>query len=241
MKNVALVGYTNAGKTTLFNSLCGANALAEDKLFATLDPVFKSIGLPKNRKAILSDTVGFIKELPSELIEAFLSTLEEVSNADVLIHVLDVSDKFMHQNKRSVDEVLETIGANKIPVINVYNKVDLITKKIDLINDTDNIQISAKDGLGIKNLLDAISKKIKPEPITALIRINIDQSKDRALIYSKSSVVQETIIDDNLLELVIEIDIKNLKKLKKHINIHVVESKLQMLKQKLDKNVGVKK
>lgn len=241
MKNVALVGYTNAGKTTLFNSLCGANALAEDKLFATLDPVFKSIGLPKNRKAILSDTVGFIKELPSELIEAFLSTLEEVSNADVLIHVLDVSDKFMHQNKRSVDEVLETIGANKIPVINVYNKVDLITKKIDLINDTDNIQISAKDGLGIKNLLDAISKKIKPEPITALIRINIDQSKDRALIYSKSNVVQETIIDDNLLELVIEIDIKNLKKLKKHINIHVVESKLQMLKQKLDKNVGVKK
>ena len=158
-----------------------------------------------------------------------------------MIHVLDVSDKFMHQNKRSVDEVLETIGANKIPVINVYNKVDLITKKIDLINDTDNIQISAKDGLGIKNLLDAISKKIKPEPITALIRINIDQSKDRALIYSKSSVVQETIIDDNLLELVIEIDIKNLKKLKKHINIHVVESKLQMLKQKLDKNVGVKK
>ncbi len=138
------------------------------------------MSLPKNRKAILSDTVGFIKELPSELIEAFLSTLEEVTNADVLIHVIDVSDRFMYENKRSVNEVLTTIGADKIPVINVYNKIDLMKEKINLINDDNHIQISAKDGLGIENLLHSISKKIKPEPISALIQININQSKERA-------------------------------------------------------------
>jgi len=236
MKNVALVGYTNAGKTTLFNTLCGANAVAEDKLFATLDPLFRPINLPKNRKAILSDTVGFIKELPSELIEAFLSTLEEVSNADVLIHVLDVSDRFMFENKKSVNEVLSTIGADKIPVINVYNKIDLMKEKINLINDANNIQISAQDGVGIEHLLHSISKKIKPEPITALIRININQSKERALIYSQSSVIQENMIDNNLLEMTVEIDIKSLKKMKKYINIDVVESKLQVLEQKLKKN-----
>ena len=193
----------------------------------------------KIEKQFLSDTVGFIKELPSELIEAFLSTLEEVSNADVLIHVLDVSDRFMFENKKSVNEVLSTIGADKIPVINVYNKIDLMKEKINLINDANNIQISAQDGVGIENLLHSISKKIKPEPITALIRININQSKERALIYSQSSVIAENMIDNNLLEMTVEIDIKSLKKMKKYINIDVVESKLHVSEKKL-KKIGIK-
>ncbi|SVA10735.1 uncharacterized protein METZ01_LOCUS63589, partial [marine metagenome] len=125
MKNVALVGYTNAGKSTLFNSLSNSNTFVADKLFATLDPIFRPISVSNNRRVVISDTVGFIRALPPELIEAFLSTLEEVSNADLLIHVLDSSDRFMYQNKQSVESILKQIGADQIPTIYAYNKIDL--------------------------------------------------------------------------------------------------------------------
>ena len=226
MKNVALVGYTNVGKSTLFNKLTGANILVQDKLFATLDPSFKLIKLPKKRKAILSDTVGFIKDLPYELIDAFLSTLEEVVNADLLIHVLDATNRHVHQHRNSVHDILSTIGADQIPTIYVYNKTDLLKQNLGIIDNTTHLEISAKAGTGIDNLLAIISKYIKPKPFRAVLRIRLEQSRERSLIFSHSNVIEECFTDENNLELEVEIDELNLNKLKKNTNIKVVKGKL---------------
>ena len=226
MKSVALVGYTNVGKSTLFNKLTGANILVQDKLFATLDPSFKLIKLPKKRKAILSDTVGFIKDLPYELIDAFLSTLEEVVNADLLIHVLDATNRHVHQHRKSVHDILSTIGADQIPTIYVYNKTDLLKQNLGIIDNTTHLEISAKTGTGIDNLLAIISKYIKPKPFRTVLRIRLEQSRERSLIFSHSNVIEECFTDENNLELEVEIDEPNLNKLKKNTNIKVVKGKL---------------
>ncbi len=226
IKSVALVGYTNVGKSTLFNKLTGANILVQDKLFATLDPSFKLIKLPKKRKAILSDTVGFIKDLPLELIDAFLSTLEEVVNADLLIHVLDATNRHVHQHRKSVHDILSTIGADQIPTIYVYNKTDLLKQNLGIIDKTTHLEISAKTGTGIDNLLAIISKYIKPKPFRAVLRIRLEQSRERSLIFSHSNVIEECFTDENNLELEVEIDEPNLNKLKKNTNIKVVKGKL---------------
>jgi len=226
MKSVALVGYTNVGKSTLFNKLTGANILVEDQLFATLDPSFKLIQLSKKRKAILSDTVGFIKDLPYELIDAFLSTLEEVIDADLLIHVLDATNKHVHQQRKSVNDILSTIGANHIPTIYAYNKTDLLKQKLGIIDNNIHLKISAKEGTGINNLLAVISEYIKPKPFRAFLRIGLEQSRERSLIFSHSNVIEECFTGENNLELEVEINELNLNKLKKNTNIKVVNGKL---------------
>ena len=240
MKSVALVGYTNVGKSTLFNKLTGANILVQDKLFATLDPSFKLIKLPKKRKAILSDTVGFIKDLPYELIDAFLSTLEEVVNADLLIHVLDATNRHVHQHRKSVHDILSTIGADQIPTIYVYNKTDLLKQNLGIIDNTTHLEISAKAGTGIDNLLAIISKYIKPKPFRAVLRIRLEQSRERSLIFSHSNVIEECFTDENNLELEVEIDELNLNKLKKNTNIKVVKGKLAEQSTSASKNRSYK-
>ena len=226
MKNVALVGYTNAGKSTLFNSLSNSKTFVADKMFATLDPVFRPISISKNRRVVISDTVGFIRELPTELIEAFLSTLEEVSNADLLIHVLDSSDRFMHQNKQSVEKILKQIGADQIPTIYAYNKIDLVKKSLDLLNTQQHIEVSAKENIGTEKLIESIALMINPQPIKTILRINVNESKIRAQIYSIANVIQECLINENTLELTVEIDKRNLLRLKKNKKIKAIESKL---------------
>ena len=226
MKNVALVGYTNAGKSTLFNSLSNSKTFVADKMFATLDPVFRPISISKNRRVVISDTVGFIKELPTELIEAFLSTLEEVSDADLLIHVLDSSDRFMHQNKQSVEKILKQIGADQIPTIYAYNKIDLVKNSLDLLNTQQHIEVSAKENIGTEKLIESIALMINPQPIKTILRINVNESKIRAQIYSIANVIQECLINENTLELTVEIDKRNLLRLKKNKKIKAIESKL---------------
>lgn len=152
----AIVGYTNAGKSTLLNRLTDAGVFAEDKLFATLDTTSRAITLSDNREIILIDTVGFIRKLPHYLVEAFKSTLEEAADADFVIHVTDASSPEAYNHITVVDEVLKEIGAGGKPVINVYNKCDIENSCVPR-NTGKNVFISAKTGQGIQDLLEAIA------------------------------------------------------------------------------------
>ena len=142
---VALVGYTNAGKSTLLNALTDASVLAEDMLFATLDPVVRQAELPNGTEVLISDTVGFINKLPHDLVEAFRSTLEEAANADIILHVVDRSSPYYESQMAVVEDVLSKLGALDIPRINVYNKCDLTGER----TPNDGVFISAAKGTGI--------------------------------------------------------------------------------------------
>lgn len=157
---VALVGYTNAGKSTMLNALTDSNVLAEDKLFATLDPVVRKITLSGGTEALLSDTVGFINKLPHDLVEAFKSTLEEVSNSDLILQVVDISCPYHEKQMRVVDGVLESLHAADIPRIIVFNKADAIPS-CDLPAESENrLNVSALCGMGIEKLLSAVELKL---------------------------------------------------------------------------------
>lgn len=157
---VALVGYTNAGKSTMLNALTDSNVLAEDKLFATLDPVVRKITLSGGTEALLSDTVGFINKLPHDLVEAFKSTLEEVSNSDLILQVVDISCPYHEKQMRVVDGVLESLHAADIPRIIVFNKADAVPS-CDLPAESENrLNVSALRGTGIEKLLRAVELKL---------------------------------------------------------------------------------
>lgn len=157
---VALVGYTNAGKSTMLNALTDSNVLAEDKLFATLDPVVRKITLSGGTEALLSDTVGFINKLPHDLVEAFKSTLEEVSNSDLILQVVDISCPYHEKQMRVVDGVLESLNAADIPRIIVFNKADAIAS-CDLPAESESrLNVSALRGTGIEKLLSAVELKL---------------------------------------------------------------------------------
>lgn len=170
---VALVGYTNAGKSTLFNRLTGADVLAKDMLFATLDPTLRKVVLPDGQSAILSDTVGFISDLPTHLIAAFRATLEEVVEADLIIHVRDMSDVQHREHAQNVLEILASLGVDiddPNHIVEVWNKVDLLDEKaISLLRDNalssanKAILVSALTGEGIDTLLSVIGKQISGE------------------------------------------------------------------------------
>ena len=149
---VALVGYTNAGKSTLFNRLTGSSALARDQLFATLDPTMRGLDLPSGRRVILCDTVGFISDLPTELVEAFRATLEEVTEADLILHVRDIADPDSAPQKGDVETVLRDIGADGGRRIDVLNKIDLAGTPVR----DGGVRVSAANGTGVADLLEAI-------------------------------------------------------------------------------------
>jgi GTP-binding protein HflX len=162
----SIVGYTNAGKSTLFNALTGASAPAEDKLFATLDPMTRRLRLPTNQNVLLSDTVGFIRKLPHRLVEAFKATLEEVVQAELLLHVVDVSHPQADAQILSVNEVLAEIGAADKPTLMVFNKVDRCYANDSLNRFLDRfpngVGVSATTGTGLPELLAALGNLLRP-------------------------------------------------------------------------------
>ncbi len=186
---VALVGYTNAGKSTLLNALSGANVLAEDKLFATLDPVMRKIDLPENRDCLLIDTVGFIRKLPHQLVEAFKSTLEETLCADLILIVSDASSDQCAEQRRVVLEVLNQLGAAGKPMLEVLNKCDATPVKF--LPTADALPISAKTGEGLDELRVAISKRISALRHRVRLVIPYSQGNILSLIHDKGQIVSE--------------------------------------------------
>jgi GTP-binding protein HflX len=173
---VALVGYTNAGKSTLMNALTRAGVLVEDRLFATLDPTVRRLRLPEGQTVLLADTVGFIHKLPHQLVEAFKSTLEEVRAADLLVHVIDVAAPSWAEHARVVDEVLDEIGAGDRPRVLALNKADLLTPTASALPPgTNGVAISARTGSGLPALLTAIEGRLT----LGLERVRCDLPQDR--------------------------------------------------------------
>jgi GTP-binding protein HflX len=178
LPTVALVGYTNAGKSTLLNQVCNSDVLSADKLFATLDPTSRQSLLPNGEKIILTDTVGFIRKLPHRLVDAFRATLEETLVANLLLHVVDLSNPQFEEHMETTLTVLGELGAKEKEILTVFNKVDLL-KENDLVNlrisqnykDGDMVYLSCKSGEGISDLLELIEGKLglSKEPITYLI------------------------------------------------------------------------
>lgn len=187
---VALVGYTNAGKSTLLNALSGADVLVEDKLFATLDPVMRNVELPENRSCLLVDTVGFIRKLPHQLVEAFHSTLEEALYADLLVVVSDVSNPQYREQRETVFQVLGELGAGDKPVLEALNKADR-AKIGDQVEPADAILISAREGRGLDRLKEEISKRIAAMRHRVEFLIPYDKGAVLSLIHSKGQVMSE--------------------------------------------------
>ena len=193
---VALVGYTNAGKSTLFNRLTGANVLSMDKLFATLDPTMRQMNLPGGGKVILSDTVGFVSDLPTELVAAFRATLEEVLEADILLHIRDCSHPDSEAQKRDVEEVLKALfkrGHLPDNVVEVYNKVDLLPLPLG----ENKIGISAVTGEGIDTLLATINAEMAKGFFTQhAYSLSLENGKSLAWLHAHGKVMEQTIEDE---------------------------------------------
>src|SRR5437588_717897 len=163
----SIVGYTNAGKSTLLNRLTGSSVLAEDKLFATLDPATRRLRLPTNQNVLLTDTVGFIRKLPHGLVEAFKATLEEVVQADLLLHVVDISHPEAEEQIKAVDAVLKEIGADGKPTLMVFNKVDQLNGNQDVLprfleRHPNSVAISATAGEGLPMLMAELGSQLRP-------------------------------------------------------------------------------
>ena len=209
MPTVSLVGYTNAGKSSLFNALTGAGIYAADQLFATLDPTMRKIDLPGSSSVILADTVGFIRDLPHALIQAFHATLEETKDADLLLHVIDASDPNWVENVVAVQNVLKEIGIDELKLIQVFNKIDLQDgwpAKLDHEDNTCKVWVSSKTGAGLDLLREAIITQLYGDVTEEEVVLGVDEAKLRAQLYQLGAVLSETLIDEGGWRLRIRID-----------------------------------
>ncbi|RBP28370.1 GTP-binding protein HflX [Marinobacter pelagius] len=193
---VSLVGYTNAGKSTLFNRLTTSTVYAANQLFATLDPTLRRLELPDIGPVVLADTVGFIRHLPHKLVEAFRATLEETTEASLLLHIIDCYDGRRDDNIEQVESVLAEIGADEIPVLQVFNKIDLLdgfTPRIDRNEEGVPVRVwvSAVSGEGIDILFDAIVERLAEDVVHHFVLLGPADGKLRALLHEAGSVLSE--------------------------------------------------
>jgi GTPase len=213
--SVSVVGYTNAGKSTLFNTLTGANIYVADQLFATLDPTLRNCQLINNNQIVLVDTVGFIRHLPHELVAAFKSTLQEASEADLLLHVIDANAEDRDETISQVNAVLNEINAAHIKQIQVFNKIDLLDGVTSRIDRDDNgspvrVWISAEMGTGIALLHEVLAELFSSSKVKRKCYLQPEQGNIRAKLFTCAKIIKEHIDEFGVSELLIEIDSKHL-------------------------------
>lgn len=226
--SIALVGYTNAGKSTLFRSVTGADAYVADQLFATLDPTVRRITLPGGTVAVVADTVGFIRELPHELVAAFQSTLTEAREATLLLHVVDASDPRRDDHITQVDGVLAEVGAGELPQVLVYNKIDRLDIEPRIERDAEGravaVWISAAKRLGLDLLHQAITERISRVARRARLRVPASAGALRAKLYAAGAVRGENALEDGSLDLTVELPDVELVALARTPGVQIVET-----------------
>ena len=206
---VAIVGYTNAGKSTLFNQLTGSSEFVKDQLFATLDPVMRRLDIKNAGPIILSDTVGFIRDLPHDLVAAFKATLQEAKEADLILHTIDASDPDRLERIGQVNRILAQLDASNVPQIRVYNKIDK-NEVGDIFEAPSNehersVWLSAKTGQGIEKLNSVLANFLKKNVILGEIKLDNNQGRQRAKLFQMGAVKTENIQEDGSWNLILEI------------------------------------
>jgi len=225
--SLALVGYTNAGKSTLFRALTGAEAYVADQLFATLDPTVRRIQLPGGTAVVVADTVGFIRELPHELVAAFQSTLTETRAATLLLHVVDASNPRREEQLQAVNGVLEEIGAGPIPQLVLYNKLDRLQSPPRIDRDPDGravaVWISAEQGVGLDLLRDAVAERLARFARRALLKVPASAGALRSRLYAARAVRAENAASDGSIELAVELPDLELLALARTAGVQILE------------------
>jgi GTP-binding protein HflX len=228
---IALVGYTNAGKSTLFNALSQAEVLVSARMFATLDPTIRAVRLPSNRRVLVSDTVGFIRDLPKSLLTAFRATLEEVQEAALILHVSDISNTHHDELDEEVHKILEELGVADRPILRVLNKVDRLTAEEreslkanangKMMHDEGPVLVSALTGEGLDELLRRIDLALPTDPLVSLsLRLPLSQGRTLALIHALGRVLRSEVEDEDML-LDAEVPVSIARRLR--LNEYVVE------------------
>jgi GTP-binding protein HflX len=225
--SLALVGYTNAGKSTLFNALTGADAFVADQLFATLDPTVRRIRLPGGTPVVVADTVGFIRELPHELVAAFRSTLTEAREATLLLHVIDATNPRRDEQTRAVESVLTEIGAGAIPQILVFNKIDRLEMPARVDRDGDGrvtgVWISAEKRAGLEPLAGALAERLARVARRATVKVPASAGALRSRLYAAQAVRAEKSADDGSIELSVELPDAELLNLARTAGVQILE------------------
>lgn len=220
---VTLVGYTNSGKSTLFNALTGADVYVQEQLFATLDPTVRRLDLPEGEHVVLADTVGFVRDLPHELLAAFKSTLQEAREADLILHLIDASDPNRWQRVRQVNSVLKQLDADQVPQIRVYNKIDKLDRQRRMTNNRHGakraVWLSAVTGEGLPMLKTAIANRLRQKTMYRTIRLQPDQGRQRAKLFELGAVLSENVRDDGSWALDLRITEKDLRRFLKRENL----------------------